>query len=145
MSAELLPVPRRVAFTVYCEPVAQGRPRVAVRGGKPHGYQPARSAQAAWEIRQSARAALGAQEPFSGPLSVTITVYIRQPASIPKRDRLTAQPTRRPDLDNYVKLALDGCSPLWQDDAQVVELVARKRYALDGGLPRWEIRVGALP
>jgi len=143
MIAEPLPLPRRLAFAVLAEPVAQGRPRVAVRGGRPHGYQPAKSAQAAWEIRQAAITALGDAEPFSGPLSVMVTAWVRQPQSIAKRDRLTAQPTRRPDLDNYCKLALDGCSPLWRDDAQVVELVARKRYALDGS-PRWEIVAEAL-
>ena len=135
---------RRLAFTVHAEPVAQGRPRVAIRSGKPHGYQPAKSARAAWEIRQAALAALGDAEPFSGPLAVEVTVYVRQPASVPKSRRLTAQPTRRPDLDNYVKLALDGCSPLWQDDAQVVEMVARKRYAVDSP-PRWSITVEQLP
>ncbi len=140
----LAPFPRRLAFVVYAEPVAQGRPRVAVRGGKPHAYQPARSAQAGWEIRQAARAALGAQEPFSGPLAVTVTAWVRMPASVPKSRRLTAQPTRRPDLDNFVKLTLDGCSPLWVDDSQVVELSAAKRYALDGP-PRWAITVEALP
>ncbi len=143
MSAELLPIPRRVAFTVPAEPTPQARPRVAVRGGKAHAYQPTRSAQAQWEIRQQATAALGDQEPFTGPIGVTVAVYVRQPASIPKRDRLTAQPIRRPDLDNYVKLALDGCSPLWADDSQVVELRAAKCYAV-GGLPRWEIAVEQL-
>lgn len=140
----LAPFPRRLAFVVYAEPVAMPRPRVAVRGGKPHGYIPTHAAQAGWEIRQQATEALGDAEPFSGPVAVEVTVYIRQPASIPKRDRLTAMPTRRPDLDNYCKLALDGCSPLWVDDSQVVELVARKRYAVDSP-PRWSITVEQLP
>ncbi len=134
---------RRLAFTVYTEPVAMPRPRVAVRGGRPHGYVPTHAAQAGWEIRQAATSALGGAEPFSGPLAVTITVYVRQPKSIPKRDRLTAMPTRRPDLDNYCKLALDGCSPLWRDDSQVVRLVAMKTYAV-GDAPRWQITVEAL-
>ncbi len=143
MSAEMLPIPRRVAFTVPAEPTPQARPRVAMRGGRPHAYQPTRSALAQWAIRQAAIAALGADEPLSGPVNLAVTAYLRQPSSIPKRDRLTALPTRRPDLDNFLKLALDGCSPLWADDSQVVTLQAAKRYAVTGS-PRWEIVVEAV-
>lgn len=136
-------VPVALSFVVESEPVPMARPRVAVRGGRAHAYVPARTAQACWEIRQAAIAALGDQEPLSGPLSVTVTAYLRQPTSVPKRDRLTAMPTKRPDLDNLLKAVLDGCSPLWQDDAQVVELVAGKRYCLMGS-PRWVIAVAPL-
>lgn len=130
----------RLSFTVPAEPVAMPRPRVAVRGGRPHGYTPPHAAQAQWEIRQRALAAMGGSPPMQGPLRVTVTAWLRQPASIAKRDRLTALPTRRPDVDNFAKTVLDGCSPLWLDDAQVVDLVARKRYAVDAA-PRWEISV----
>ncbi len=132
--------PRRVSFEVIADPVAMPRPRVAVRGGKAHGYVPTHAAEAMWQIRQAAIAALGQAEPFTGPLAFTVVVFLRMPGSVPKRDRLTAMPTKRPDLDNYVKTALDGCSPLWGDDSQVVDLVARKRYALTGS-PRWDIAV----
>ena len=129
-----------LSFEVISEPVAMARPRVAVRGGRAHAYVPAKTAQAAWEIRQAAIAALGGGEPFAGPLAVEVTAYLRQPASVPKRDRLAALPVRRPDLDNLAKTALDGCSPLWVDDAQVVDLTVRKRYGVTGS-PRWEIRL----
>jgi Holliday junction resolvase RusA-like endonuclease len=86
---------------------------------------------------------MGGQEPLAGPLSVTVTAWVRMPASIPRRDRMTARPVKRPDLDNYVKLAFDGCSPLWGDDSQVVELRAAKRYAV-GSSPRWELAVEQL-
>ena len=144
MSAELLPITRRLAFEVIADPVPMPRPRVAVRGGKAHGYVPSHASEAMWQIRQCALAALGDGEPFAGPLSVAVTAYLRQPASIPKRDRPTALPTRRPDLDNFVKCLLDGCSPLWRDDSQVVDLTARKRYATDGPA-RWVIQVEELP
>ena len=142
MTAPTVAVRRALSFEVIAEPVAMARPRVAVRGGRAHAYVPAKTAQAAWEIRQCAVAALGGDEPFAGPLAVEVTAYLRRPASIPMRDRLTALPVRRPDLDNLAKTALDGCSPLWVDDAQVVDLTVRKRYAVDGP-PRWSIRVEA--
>lgn len=131
---------RTISFAVQAEPVPMARPRVAVRGGKPHAYVPTGSAMAAYEIRQAALSALGDAAPLSGPVVVTATAYVRMPASIPKRDRLTALPVRRPDLDNHIKTLLDGLSPLWGDDAQVVDLLARKRYAVTGS-PRWEVVV----
>jgi Holliday junction resolvase RusA-like endonuclease len=63
--------------------------------------------------------------------------------------QLAADPTRRPDVDNLAKAVLDALSPsraggdtsigrgrwaalLWHDDAQVVELVVRKRRGEPG-------------
>ena len=135
--------PHSLRFEVIADPVAMPRPRVAVPGGKAHAYVPTHAAEAMWQIRQAAIAALGDEQPFAGPLIVTVTAYLRQPASIPKRDRLTAMPIKRPDADNLGKTALDGCSPLWVDDAQVVDLAVRKRYAVTGS-PRWEIEVEPL-
>ncbi len=81
--------------------------------------------------------------PLEGPLRLTAIVYVRLPASVPKRARETARPTCRPDLDNYLKTVLDGASVLWRDDAQVVEILAAKRYAVDTP-PRWELIVESL-
>ena len=132
-----------LTFTVPDEPVAMPRPRVAVRGGKAHGYTPTGAQAAMWRIRQSAETALGDRPRFDGAVVVTVVAFVRMPASIPKRDRLTALPTRRPDADNFAKTALDGCDVLWLDDSQVTDLCIRKRYAVDSS-PRWEIRVESL-
>lgn len=121
-------------------PVAMGRPRVAVRGGRPHGYVPARTAQACWEIRQAAIAALGTEPPLAGPVALRVTAYVPAPKSLQKRLHGIARPTKRPDLDNLLKTVLDGCSPLWRDDSQVVDLRGAKVYAIDGP-PRWSITV----
>lgn len=38
-------------------------------------------------------------------------------------------PTKRPDVDNYVKFFLDaGTGVLWQDDSTIVDIRARKLY-----------------
>ena len=132
-----------LTFTVPDEPVAMPRPRVAVRGGKAHGYVPTKASEAMWRIRQAAVAALGDRPRFEGAVLLTVVAFVRMPASVPKRDRLTALPTKRPDADNYAKLVLDGLSVLWADDAQVTDLCIRKRYAVDSS-PRWDIRVESL-
>lgn len=95
-------------------------------------------------IKIAAREALGSEQPFTGPVSVAIWIYRKMPASVPLRDRATIRPTKKPDIDNFVKTALDGCSPLWGDDSQVVLLRAEKHYAQAGTDPRWEINVRSL-
>ena len=127
-------------FAVLSDPVAMPRPRVVTHRGRAHGYIPTAAARACWEIRMAAAQALGDLPQFTGPVQVTIAVYLRQPGNIPKRDRVRARPTRRPDADNFAKTALDGLSVLWRDDAQVTDLIVRKYYAVDSA-PMWEIRV----
>jgi Holliday junction resolvase RusA-like endonuclease len=129
-----------LTFTVPDEPIPMPRPRVAVRGGKAHAYTPTRASEAMWRIRQSAIAALGDRPRFEGAVLLTAVAFVRMPANIPKRDRLTTLPTKRPDVDNFAKTVLDGLSVLWADDAQVTDLCVRKRFAVDSS-PRWEIRV----
>lgn len=127
------------------EPIASGRPRVVTRGGHAHAYMPSRTAKAQWRIRTALTSAVGPNwHPLEGPIRLTVVAYLRQPSSIPKRDRLTALPFRRPDVDNLAKTVLDGASILWRDDAQVVELHVSKCYAVDSA-PRWDITVDSDP
>ena len=43
-------------------------------------------------------------------------------------------PTGRPDLDNLVKALTDACNGIvWRDDAQIVRLMAEKRYGEQPG------------
>lgn len=133
-----------IEFVVQTIPVAKGRPRVAVVNGRARGYTPKRTANAEAGIRQSVAAQLPhGWTPMTGPLSLDLTVWLSPPASAPKRDHGIALPFRRPDLDNYVKTLADALDQLvWKDDAQVVDIAARKRYAWDGQPPRWVVRVG---
>ena len=101
---------------------------------------PAKMAQAAWRIREHGDRRVGRLHSADGPIALAVVVHVPMPASIPKRERMTARPVRRPDLDEAVKTAMDGLSPLWDDDAQVVELHAEKRFAVNQA-PRWEIAV----
>ena len=129
---------------VLDEPVASARPRVVTRGGHAHAYMPSKTVRAQWRIREALTTAAGVDWcPLTEPVRLTVTAFVRMPASIPKRSRLTALPSRRPDLDNLVKTVMDGASILWRDDAQVVELHASKRYAVDS-LPCWEITVESI-
>lgn len=124
------------------EPVAKGRPQFTVIHGRPRAVTPAKTRTAEANIWTFIRNELpGDWVPLTGPLFVMLTAYRTMPAGIPKRDRPTALPTKRPDLDNYVKI-LDALDKLvWVDDAQIVMLRAEKKYAQPGELPRIEIAV----
>jgi Holliday junction resolvase RusA-like endonuclease len=71
--------------------------------------------------------------PLEGPLIVVATFYMPKPASLPKRTAHLAMPVRRPDLDNcFHKLTDQFNGVFWRDDAQITDVLVRKRYPLDG-------------
>lgn len=71
---------------------------------------------------------------FEGAVRATVIAYREIPASWPKYKRQKALagellPTSKPDADNYTKMALDICTSIvFKDDAQVVEVLAKKLY-----------------
>jgi Holliday junction resolvase RusA-like endonuclease len=71
--------------------------------------------------------------PLQGALVFTATFYLPKPASLPKRERYTAMPIKRPDLDNLIHKFTDHWNGIfWTDDSQLTDWLIRKRYAHDG-------------
>jgi Holliday junction resolvase RusA-like endonuclease len=80
--------------------------------------------------------------PIDGPVSVNIVFNMPRSQSHYGTGRnahllkpsAPVFPTHAPDLDKLVRAVLDGCTDagVWRDDAQVVNIWARKRYALLG-------------
>lgn len=65
--------------------------------------------------------------PRGVPVRLSIVFTMPRPVSLPKR---VVAPTKKPDLDKLARAVKDALTGVvWQDDSQVVELVARKRYA----------------
>lgn len=128
----------RIAFTVYGNPVPKGRPRVVrLKNGKSLTFTPDKTA--AWEESIQGQALKHMPERLlEGPLAVTMTFYFVKPASARRRK----YPHVRPDLDNAVKSVKDALNGLmWKDDAQIVDLIALKRY---DSQPRVEIVIEEL-
>lgn len=86
--------------------------------------------------------------PWEGPIGVGLMFHLPQPKSVPthrgrgkKRHPVKSWPDRRPDLDKYVRAALDALSNVvFGDDGQVVALGATKEYGVPG-LKVWVWRV----
>lgn len=128
----------QIAFTVYGNPIGKGRPRVVrLPNGKISTFTPGPTK--AWE--ESIQGQALAHRPdrlLEGPLVLVLTFYFVKPKGAKRRK----YPHVRPDLDNTVKAVKDSLNGLiWKDDAQIVDLIAQKRY---GDPPRVEIIIQEL-
>lgn len=74
-------------------------------------------------------------EHFAGAVVVRLVFVMPRPAGTPKRH--TPPATKRPDIDKLARAVLDAVTSagVWDDDSQVIELVARKRLADLGETP----------
>lgn len=125
---------QRWAFTVYGNPVAQGRPRAYLtRSGHIDMYDPEKSA--VWKNRVAiASLPYRPRVPSEAPLVLEITFWLMRPKSLPK---WVQYHTKKPDLDNLekgIKDALEGI--YYRNDSQICDKHSRKRY---GDTPRVEI------
>lgn len=70
---------------------------------------------------------------------LTVAFYFPRPKSLGKRVTVHL---KAPDLDKAVRALGDALSQIvFRDDVQVVDLIAMKRYAPAGEVPRVEVRV----
>lgn len=124
---------RTLSFTVEGEPVPQG----SARAFTPKGWRrPVITsdnprlkdwrtvvALAAGNVSETE---LGG-EILTGPIRLALTFRLPRPASLAKR---VTEHTKKPDIDKLCRAIGDAlASVIYRDDAQVIELVARKTYA----------------
>lgn len=159
VSDETLPLPDAIAclcvargqagmpalrFRVPGQPVAKGRPKVSIRGGRfAHVYTPAKTLDFENRVRFAAKEAMeraGFERPIDGPLRVVLSILVGMPAGWSGKRRQEAldgqiASTRKPDVDNVAKAVIDGMNAIvYPDDARVVELIARKAFDLEPGV-----------
>ena len=129
-------IPAVVRFTVY----GQAQPKGSARAFMPKGARfPVVTSDnpslKGWErvvrdtlqtgMRRWSKEDLAAL--FEAPVRVVLDFHLPRPKSLPKR--VTAH-TRKPDLDKLARGTIDALSGvLFKDDAQVVEIRARKVHA----------------
>ena len=121
-----------ITITVNGEVVAKGRPRMTRRG---FIYTPAATRKYEAHARLAAQVAMGNRAPLQDPVRIEVSIELPVPTSWSNKRRLAAlagkiAPTARPDIDNYIKTALDAINTIVvTDDAQVVEIRARKQFS----------------
>ena len=123
-----------IMFTVYGEPVAKGRPRFSTRGKFPVAYTPEKTKTYETEVGMMAKAAMGASKALEGALEAFIYVTFPVPASYSKKRTEAClsdveKHTKKPDLDNVVKICLDGMNGIvFKDDSQITSIHSTKVY-----------------
>jgi len=132
-----------ISFTVYGEPVAQGRPRATTINGQVRMYDPKKSR----EFKDYVKLVASEYRPeqlLEGPLYLEVKIFKPSLKSFSKKKKVAAErgevrPTTKPDVDNYVKSIKDACNKvIWKDDSQIVDLHVSKFYSEN---PRIEIKV----
>ena len=85
---------------------------------------------AAWRADIANAARLAGCTPILDPIEITMRFRVKRPKSV-KREH----PTVAPDLDKYIRGVLDGLTgTAYNDDSQVIKIVASKEYADNPGL-----------
>lgn len=135
-----------IKFTVWGEPIAQGRPRASTANGYVKMYDPKKSR----EFKQYVRLVASQHRPqelLTGPLKMKVKVFKPTLKSFSQKKKAAAEkgeirPITKPDVDNYIKSVFDGLNQvIWKDDSQVVDLQVSKFYSEN---PRIEVEIREL-
>jgi Holliday junction resolvase RusA-like endonuclease len=139
-----------VTFSVDGQPVPQGSVVAHVHGKRASIHYAQGSGLAVWrnQVTEKARDAWG-ETVYGGPMHIALDFHRQRPRShykdlygTVKPQFLIERPTGPPDLDKLVRAILDSLTGIvWQDDAQVVSILAAKSY---GAHPGVTITVGTV-
>ena len=119
-------------------PQPQGSSRAFVRGGRPVVTSDNPSLRH-WRdlVAYAASQALWSWTRVAGPVTVTLSFALPRPKTARR-----AYPITRPDVDKLARGVLDALTGVvFDDDAQVVALVATKHYAEADATPGVEVVV----
>ncbi|WP_425607463.1 RusA family crossover junction endodeoxyribonuclease [Rhodococcus pyridinivorans] len=115
-----------VKFVIPGDPATKRRHRAAVRNGKIHTYSDPKMIAAQRNVSNHYLQERGIGRPGTKGFGVEMHFYVGT--------------KQRRDVDNYVKLVLDGLTGLaWVDDSQVTEISAKVHHR--SGNPRTEVHV----
>lgn len=133
-----------IRFTVFGEPVAQGRAKCAYISGHAVMYDPAKSRNYKQIVRAEA-VKVKPDTPLEGALSLTVKVYREIPKSFSQKKRAQAlagelRPVTKPDLKNIIAGVEDSLkSIIWRDDSQVVDFGDSGKWYAE--VPRVEVEI----
>src|SRR5690606_32104823 len=132
-----------IEFTVYGEPVAQGRPRATTINGRVKMYDPKKSSEYKNYIRLVA-SQYAPTELLDGLLQLDVKIYKPTLKSFSKKKKALSEQgilrkTTKPEHDKDVKAIKNALkNVIWKDDSQVVDLQVSKFYSEK---PRIEVKI----
>ncbi len=112
-----------IQFSIPGEPQPQARHRKGKGGNM---YDPSAQAKKYFGILAMQQRP---EEPFDFPVAVTIGFFFEA------KKGEEGWHTKKPDIDNCIKFALDALNGIyWKDDSFVVQVTATKRYSDKPGI-----------
>ena len=133
-----------IQFTINMIPVAKGRARTRVVGGKyAIHYTPQKTRAAENDILAQA-IAFKPEAPFHTQAEIELVFHMPVPKSMPQYARSVAggnvlPHNKKPDLDNLTKAVLDALNGVFfRDDSIIHSLKLSKIY---GSTPKIEVRI----
>lgn len=123
-------------FTVPGQPQGKGRPRIAIHGGRAHGYTPSKTVSYEALIMGSYLTAYANAEPFRNAVELKIRAVYGIPKSWPLKRKQEALAelipvTVKPDFDNVLKVVADALNGVaYNDDKQITFAQVEKVYGI---------------
>ena len=137
-----------IEFEIPGAPVAKGRPKFSTYGGFPKAYTPAKTRNAEAFVKKCfLEQVKDFKMPNKGPIMLYIVFFMPVPTSISKKKHKElvekqAWHTKKPDLDNLVKLVNDALNGVaWEDDGCISFTQAIKCY---GATPKTCVEIDYL-
>lgn len=122
-------------FEIPGKIVGKGRPRVNSYTGIV--YTPTKTKDYENLVEQYFLLKYPKFQPLEGRIEINITAYFSIPKSVKNADvenmlNNTISPTKKPDIDNVVKIILDAMNKFaFEDDNQITKLSIEKKYGLE--------------
>jgi Holliday junction resolvase RusA-like endonuclease len=120
-----------ITFTIHGIPVGKQRARAAVINGRARLYTPSKTVNYEADVARSASDAMGAADPFQGPVRIGLLISF----PLPKSKRATRNRpaaywhTSKPDASNILKAIEDAMNGIvYRDDSQIAEIAITKIY-----------------
>jgi Holliday junction resolvase RusA-like endonuclease len=119
-----------IELTIDYEPTPKGRPRVVYKNGSVRTYTPQRTVDAQEYINTFLSQYKDVYFPIHTAVRMEVTFWRTKSKWLAKKETL---PMRKPDLNNFLGLALDAINKkLWYDDCQVTTCLMKKRWSPNG-------------
>ena len=125
-------------FEVIGDIKGKARPRVNTYTGT--AYTPTGTKDYENLIKQYFKVKYPRYEPLDGRVAIKIIAYFEVTKNTTKKDKKLIEerllsPTKKPDIDNIVKIILDALNKMeFKDDNQITKIEVEKKYALEDKL-----------